>query len=161
MADPKLQAMMAKINSELARPTIPPCPPVGNYPQAPTLQAVMENAPPASQPNPQVNEPPKNMEAYFVQQTGTVLQEKGKGNEGPSKKKVLTVGAITAGATLLVSFVILISTKPRFVVKKTKNEKGVEERKTNVLAIFIISFVLSLIVFIVACVAAFKKTPSP
>jgi len=156
MADPKLQAMMAKINSELARPPVPPCPPLGNQPQAPTLQAVMENAPSQLQAT-QPTEPPQNMEAYFVQQTGTVLQEKGKGNEGPSKTKVLTIGAITAGATLLVSFVILIATKPRFVVKKTKNDKGVEERKTNVLAIFIISLVLALIVFIVACVAAFKK----
>lgn len=181
-ADPKLQAMMAKINSQLTQPMVPPPPvlPSGSAnvqpAQAPPsqvqplqagsgvtqpLQAPAFQAPPPTlQAVMQGGNPTSNMEGYFAQQTGAVLQQNGvvvPGNEGPSRTKVLTVGAITAGATFLVAFVILVATKPRFVIKKTRNDKGVQERKTNVLAIFIISLVLALVVFFVACACAFKK----
>ena len=107
------------------------------------------------------------MEGYFQNESQAILkQQRGDGmvsssfngqeNEQPSKKKILLMGVYVGGAVFLISFIILVAVRPRFVMKKVKKENGTEELKCNFLGIFLISLTLLIIVLATAGISAAK-----
>jgi len=154
--DPKLQAMAARINKRF-QPTNPTHilqdaqalnqgpPPTGSL-----ADAMNKGAPVAPIQN-------GDMQTYFKEQTGDLVKQHGiEQEEKPSKKKGIVKSLIVAGITFAISFIILVSIRPRFVMKKYKDTNGIEKLKCNFVAIFIISLVLMLIVLIAGMVATFK-----
>lgn len=110
------------------------------------------------------------MEGYFQNESQAILKQQrdagfggsntihatGLANEQPSKKKILLMGVYVGGAVFLISFIILVAIRPRFVMKKVKKENGTEELKCNFLAIFLISLALLIIVLVTAGISAAK-----
>lgn len=109
------------------------------------------------------------MEGYFQQESKAIIDQhqrtgypsgapgsNGVDGEGPSKKKVLLMGVYVGGTVFLISFIILVAIRPRFVMKKVKKENGTEELKCNFLAIFLISLTLLVIVLATAGISAAK-----
>ena len=135
---------------------------------APTLGNTSLVAPPTATLSAPVGTTPSNgMEGYFQNESQAILkQQRDVGlvghntnslpNDQPSKKKILLMGVYVGGAVFLISFIILVAIRPRFVMKKVKKENGTEELKCNFLAIFLISLALLIIVLVTAGISAAK-----
>jgi hypothetical protein len=181
--DPKLQALANHINSRLAQPSLPMPPPLAPPGQGltgpvPSLGQALTNPHgfqgSSHQPLASTTSVPAalgaqstNMEGYFQNESQAIINQQreagyagpssvANGYEGLSKKKILLTGVYVGGAVFLISFIILVSIRPRFVMKKVKKDNGTEEHKCNFLAIFLISLALLIAVLVAAGISVAK-----
>lgn len=155
--DPKLQAMAARINKRF-QPTNPThiLRDAQTLNQGPPPTGSLADAMNRSIPSATIQS--GDMQSFFKEQTGDLVKQHGLDQEEkPSKKKGVVKSLIVAGITFVVSFILLVAIRPRFVMKKYKDKHGIEKLKCNFVAMFIISLVLMLIVLIAGMVTSFKR----
>ncbi len=164
--DPKLQAMAQRINARFAPPVLPTAlplnqgpPPIGSLAHSmngPSSSGTIGVTPPVSLPPSQAQPQVGNMQDYFQQQTSEIVKnhEMNGGlvnlGEKPSKKKAIVRALVIAGVTFVVAFLLLVSIRPKFVMRKKKNEHGTDERKCNFS--FFVCLALSVLLFFIIIV---------
>ena len=129
----------------------------GNYPHAVHISSNIAA-------NQGIATPPTSMDGYFKKESENIINQYNTRDvsaqfcdvPSPSKKKTILTGLYTGTAVFVLSFIILVASRPAFVMKKNTKKNGIVERKCNFLAVFIISLLCGVVVMIAAVVVATK-----